>query len=78
MKRKMNKRIFLAGLICFSIVTLFQSYRTEPGDIEDVTLNTIAYASGEEGEEGSNPDDPIIKPLGFLEWVESIMDNIGL
>ncbi len=77
MKRKINRRIFLAVLICFSIMSHFKSYKAEPGDIEGITLSTLAYASGEEGEEVSIPDDPIIDPLGFWEWLQAVTDSIG-
>lgn len=77
MKNKPGKTIFLLATLCLSVFTFFQPYQTVTEKMKITSLSTLAYASGEDGEEEGNPNDPIVPPFNFWEWLESLVDGIG-
>jgi hypothetical protein len=75
MKNKLRKLIFIAVLATISVFSFFQPYDTTSGKTDTLRLSTIAQAAIEDDVE--EEPDPIIKPFGFWEWLESVLDGMG-
>jgi hypothetical protein len=75
MKNKLRKLIFIAALATISVFSFFQPYDTGSEKTDTLRLSTIAQDAVENGIE--EEPDPIIKPFGFWEWLESVLDGMG-
>ena len=76
MKRKLKKRFFIALVLCISLFNFSHFYQNESKNSENLNINTIAYAYGEDGSYDHWVPDPYITPYSVIDWVELKFSNL--